>query len=373
MKVKNEKWLKRKLERLQLSSYTFGETVKSVAQKFGINPLEIAKLDLNENFFIPKDKLLGFMKEVMEEFDPRIYPQEEDYELKEKLSDYLHIPTNCIVIGNGSDELLEIIARLFLEKKDKVLSISPTFSMYKHSVSLQGAEFLEAPLKEDFTLDVERILAMATPKTRILFVCSPNNPTANQFKIDDVRFLIEEFPGIVVVDEAYVEFAEYSTIPLLDKFENLIILRTFSKAFGLAGLRLGYGVTNPDLAMTLSKKAGLPYPVSSIALRMGLKLLANIDVVENAVKQTKVEREKLIKELNEVSGVKAFDSQTNFVLFHTGRRSNEVYEGLLRRGVLVKNLGNILHLNNCFRTTVGLSEMNAKLLKALKEICDKNG
>jgi histidinol-phosphate aminotransferase len=369
LKFKDEKGFKEKLERLQLTGYTIGETVKSVAQRFGINPLEVVKLDANENFFIPRKSLIELMREVIEEFDPRIYPQEEECDLKEKLSGYLHVPASHIAIGNGSDELLDVFARLFLERGDQALSISPTFSMYKHSVSLQRAEILEVPLKRDFTLDTERIIAMITSKTRIVFLCSPNNPTANQFKIDEVRFLIEEFPGIVVVDEAYAEFAGYSIASLLNKFENLIVLRTFSKAFGLAGLRLGYCLTNSDLATTLSKKAGLPYPASSIALRAGLKLLTNIGIVENAVKQTKVERAKLITKLNEVGGVKTFDSQTNFVLFQTGKRSDEVYQGLLRRGVLVKNLGNILHLNNCFRTTVGLPEMNAKLLKALQEIC----
>lgn len=369
MKAQGEKWLKRKLEKMQLlESYTVEETAESVARQFGISPLEIIKLDCNENFFIPMDRLLGVMKEVMEDCDPRIYPPEE-YKLKEKISDYLNVPTDRIIIGNGSDELIERIALLLLEKGDQALSITPTFPMYKHVTSLLGAKYLEVPLQKDFTLDTERISAVITPKTRLLFLCSPNNPTANQFGIDVIQFLLEEFPGVVIIDEAYVEFAEYSVVSLSDKFENLIVLRTFSKAFGLAGLRLGYSMANSDLATTLSKKAPQPYPVNSIALKMGLKLLANIDTVEKAVKQLKVERATLIKELNKINGVKAFDSQTNFVLFQTNKQRNEVYQGLLSRGILVRNLGKILHLNDCFRTTVGLPQMNAKLLKALREIC----
>ena len=369
MKAQGKKWFKRKLKRMQLlDSYAVEETVESVAERFGISPLEIVKLNSNENFFIPKDRLLAFLKEVTEEYDPRIYPQEE-YKLKEKLGDYLNVPADRIIIGNGGDELIERITRLFLKKGDQVLSVTPTFSFYKHCASLLGAKYLEAPLKKDFALDTEQILAMITPKTRLLFLCSPNNPTANQFGIDKIKFLVEEFPGLVIVDEAYVEFAEYSVTPLLDKFENLIILRTFSKSFGLAGLRLGYAAANSDVATTLSKKAQQPYPVNSIALRMGLKLLANIDIMKKAIEQLKVERETLIKKLNEIDGVKAFDSQTNFVLFQTSKQSSEVYQGLLSRGVFVKNLGRILHLQNCFRTTVGLPKMNAKLLKALKEIC----
>jgi histidinol-phosphate aminotransferase len=363
-------WFKRKPERMRLlNDYVIEETVESVAQRFGISPLEIVKLNSNENFFIPKDRLLALMKEVAVECDPRIYPLEEEYNLREKLGDYLNIPIDRIIIGNGSDDLIELIALLFLERGDQAISISPTFSLYKQSVSILGAKYVEVPLKKDFSIDTERIFTIITPKTRLLFLCSPNNPTANQFRIDEIQFLVEEFPGVVVVDEAYVEFAEYSLTPLLDKFENLIVLRTFSKAFGLAGLRLGYALANSDLATTLSKKVQLPYPVSSVALRMGLKLLANIDIVEKAVKQLKVERWTLIKELNKVNGVKAFDSQTNFVLFQMDKRRNEIFQGLLSRGILIKKLGKILHLNNCFRTTVGLPKMNAKLLEALEDIC----
>jgi histidinol-phosphate aminotransferase len=369
LKTQGKKWFKRKLKKMQLlDTYTVEETVESVAQRFGISPADIIKLNSNENFFIPKDRLLEFLKEVTEEYDPRIYPQEE-YKIKEKLGDYLNVPKDRIIIGNGGDELIERIMRFFLEKGDQTLSVTPTFAFYKHCVSLLGAKYLEVPLKKDFAPDTERILATITPKMRLLFLCSPNNPTANQFRIDEIKLLVEEFPGLVLIDEAYAEFAEYSVMPLLDKFENLIVLRTFSKAFGLAGLRLGYGAANPDVATALSKKAQQPYPVNSIALRIGLKLLENIDIMKKAWKQLKVERGTLIKELNKINGVKAFDSQANFVLFQTSKQSSEVYQSLLSRGVFVKNLGRVLNLQNCFRTTVGLPQMNAKLLKALKEIC----
>ena len=368
MKIQGEEWLRRKLEAVQLSGYVFGDSVKSVEQRFGIKRSEILKLDSNENFFIPKDKLAEFIIEVVENFDPRLYPQEEEQELREKLSAYLGVSADCITVGSGSDELMERITRLFLESGEQALSISPTFSMYRHAVNLQKAELLEVPLREDFSLDVNGLLAKATQKTRILFLCSPNNPTANQFKIDEIECLVEAFPGIVVVDEAYVEFAGNSIVQLTAKFENLLILRTFSKAFGLASLRLGYCVASTEIVGTLSKKVGLPYPVNSIALRVGVKILENRGIVENAINKMRVEREKLVNALNSIMGVKAFDSQTNFVLFRTDKPSTEVYQELLKRGIIVKNLGSILKFNNCFRATVGLPEMNARLIEALKEI-----
>jgi len=352
-----------------LRGYTSGETFRRAARRLGIKPSEIIKLNSNENFFIPKEKLTALLKEVVEESDPRIYPQEEELEAKNALGEYLGVPPECILLGNGSDPLIDFVARLFLERGDESLSIAPTFSLYKHIVTLWGAKYLEVPLKENFSLDITNILANVTPKTKIFFLCSPNNPTANQFKMEEILSLVEGFPGLVALDEAYVEFANYSTVGLVEKFENLIVFRTFSKAFGLAGLRLGYAVSNSDLALTLSKKAQLPYVVNSIALKMGLKLLANIEIMKKAVKKLKRERGRLIEKLNKIDEIKALDSQTNFVLFQTNKGSDETFEALLNREVLVRNVGNVLSLGECLRTTVGLPEMNEKLLAALEQFC----
>ncbi len=348
-----------------LNGYAIGETVESLARRLEMKPSEIVKLNANENFFIPKETLVNLLMEVVEAYDPRVYPQEEEIELKKALGKYFSLSPEHIIIGAGSDQIIDLITRLFLGKSNEVLSITPTFSIYKHSASLQGARYINVPLKDDFSLDIEEISSKTTTKTRLFFICSPNNPTANQFSIEEVRSLIECFPGLVAVDEAYVEFADYSTARWIEKHENLIVLRTFSKAFSLAGLRLGYAVSNPELTMTLSRKIQLPYSVNSIALRMGLKLLENMEVVHKAVERLKRERVRLIRRLNEIKGVAAFDSQTNFVLFQTKKPSNEVFQSLLKQGILVKNVGKILHLYECLRTTVGLPEMNNKLLTAL--------
>ncbi|MCS7114693.1 MAG: histidinol-phosphate transaminase [Nitrososphaerota archaeon] len=372
MKVRDAEWFRRKIEAVQPIGYVFGDTVKSVELRFGVERSKIVKLDANENFFIPREKLVEIIVESMEEVDPRLYPQEELMELRERLSAYVKVPADFIAIGNGSDELMERVARLFLESGEQALTFSPTFSMYRHAVCLQKAELLEVPLKEDFSLDAENLLSKTSPKTRVLFLCSPNNPTANQFKTEELEYLIEKFPGIVVVDEAYVEFAGDSIVQLTKKFENLIVLRTFSKAFGLAGLRLGYCVADAEIAGTLSKNVGLPYPVNTIAIRVGAKILEKKYFMEKAVEQLKAEREKLVRALNGVEGVKAFESQTNFLLFKTEKPSAEVYHGLLERGIVVRNLGTILKFNNCFRATVGLPSMNVRLVEALREICALN-
>jgi len=369
MSARCKKWLEKKLETLQtLETYSLERTNESIAKQLGISPADIVKLNYNENLFMPREKLVELMKEVAEECDVRIYPQEEESKLREKLSSYIKTPKEGIVVGNASDELIDRITRLFVEKGDSAVSVMPTFPVLSFCVKRQGAEYVAVPLLKDFGLDVEQLLGTFSPKTSLLYLCSPNSPTANQFKKDEIEKLIEEFPGMVLLDEAYAEYADYSMVSLVNKYENLIILRTFSKAFGLAGLRLGYAVANDRLAKILNEKMPLPFPVSVVTLSMGRKLLENIEVVEKAVKELKSERRKLIKSLNEINGVEAFDSKTNFVLYNTVKPSEDVYQSLLKQGIVIKNLGKILQFENCLRTTVGLPQMNAKLLEALKKI-----
>jgi histidinol-phosphate aminotransferase len=220
----------------------------------------------------------------------------------------------------------------------------------------------------NFQLDVEAMLNLFSDKTRLLYLCSPNNPTSNQMKPEDIERLAKAFPGVVIVDEAYGEFADSSFVPRIREFPNMIILRTFSKAFGLAMLRLGYAVANPELAAVLRDKAPLPYPVSGFTIRMGIKMLDNRDIMREAVGALVTERGKLIKQLNEINGVEAFPSQADFILLNTTTPADEVYRKLLGKGIMLKKWGKLLQYDNCFRATVGLPEMNRKLIVALNEI-----
>ncbi|MEM2537550.1 MAG: histidinol-phosphate transaminase [Candidatus Bathyarchaeia archaeon] len=351
-------------------NHAFKEPYKCIERLSDYENQKVAKLNLNENLFVSREKLLELITEALADLDPRLYPQDEEERLREKIGEYVGFPADNIVVGNGSDELLERIAHLFLEKGEKAITISPTFSMYRFAVSLQRAKLVEVPLKEDFSLDVDGLLSNVTPKTKVLFLCSPNNPTANQFGIDEIRFLSESFPGVVVVDEAYVEFADYSAASLVRKYENLIVIRTFSKAFGLAGLRLGYCIANVEVAKAISECVSPPFSVNTVSLKVGAKVLENkATIFEEAIREVRAERGRLVKTLNSINGVKAFDSKANFVLFKTEKPLDTVYNSLLQRGVLVRKIGNIIGFQNCFRATVGLPWMNAKLIEALKEIC----
>jgi histidinol-phosphate aminotransferase len=364
-----KKWIKQKLEKLQaIDCYFAGATPETVAKQLGVTTKQIIKLDFNENLFMPRVKQAKLVKELAEEIDLRIYPEDEEAKLREKLTSYMKVQKDFLVVGNASDELIDRIIRLFVEKGDIAVSFTPTFSVPRLCVKRQEGEYIQVPLLSNLQLDVKGMLSKFSDKTRLLYLCSPNSPTATQYKAEDIEALAKAFPGIVILDEAYGEFADYSFVPRIREFENMIILRTFSKAFGLAALRLGYAVANPELAKILTEKTPLPYPVSSFTLRMGAKMLDNVDLMMESVRQVKSERAKLIKALNEIEGVQAFDSQANFVLMNTQKPCDIVNQKLLWKGIMVKKWGKILKYENCFRVTVGLPEMNAKLVEALKEI-----
>ncbi|MFB0503275.1 MAG: histidinol-phosphate transaminase [Candidatus Bathyarchaeia archaeon] len=362
MKTRDRSWLKQILKEAQnLSIYDVGETIEGLAGRLDRDPSEILKLNSNENFFVPRELLRILLNEVNEEIDPRVYPRDEKTEFREALSKYVKVSPDQIIIGTGSDQLIDLISRAFLKRGDLALIVTPTFSMYERCVRTMGADLISVPLRKDFSLDVENVLKKGSD-AKLLFLCSPNNPTANQFEIEKIRRLIDQFDGLVVVDEAYAEFAEKAIIPLVDEFENLFVLRTFSKAFGVAGLRLGYGVSSGDLASTISQRFQMPYAATLIALKMGVKLLERIDAFRDAIVELKAEREIMIKRLNGMKGVNAFDSQANFVLVELERSSAEVYRTLLNRGIIVRDLGRILHLENCLRVTVTPPEMTDRFI-----------
>ncbi len=369
MSASYRKWLKDKLAKLQaIDCYSAGATPETVAKQIGVSPNEIVKLNFNESLFVDRAKQAKLMKDLADELDLRLYPEDEVPKFLAKLSGYIGAAEECLAVGNGSDELIDRIVRLFLGKGEAMLSFAPTFSIPRLCVKRQESEYVTVPLQDDLQLDVKGMLSKFSDKTRLLYLCSPNNPTAVQFKMKDVEALAKAFPGIVILDEAYGEFADYSFVPRIKEFKNMIILRTFSKAFGLAALRLGYAVANPELAKILAEKSPLPYPVSGFTLRMGGKMLDNIDLMKKSARALKTERGKLIKALNKIKGVQAFDSQADFLLVNTQKPADEVNEKLLKRGIMLKKWGRILQYENCFRVTVGLPEMNVKLVEALKKI-----
>jgi histidinol-phosphate aminotransferase len=267
------------------------------------------------------------------------------------------------MITAGGDQLIELLFSL-LNSGDKVTAVSPTFSMYPRAAKQRKVELVEAQLTPDFMLDLEKTLKLAEG-SELLIVCNPNNPTGNQFKEEDIIRLIEGFDGFVLLDEAYQEYSEYNMANKIEAYPNLIILRTFSKAYGLAGLRLGYCIASGDLVEVLRERYMMPYPVSNLVMNAGIKILDNYQTVMSTVLEAKKERTWLTEELGKLSGVKAFDSEACFVLFKTETPTQTVYDTLLSKGVIIsrQNVFNEEYL----RVTVAPRFMGERFIEALKE------
>src|SRR4030043_1693645 len=209
-----KKWLKQKFEKLQaIECYSAGATVETVAKQLGVSTKQIIKLDFNENLFMTRVKQAKFVKELAEEIDLRLYPEDEEAKLREKLVGYVKVPKEFLVVGNASDELIDRIIRLFVEKGDIAVSFTPTFSIPRLCVKRQEGEYVAVSLQKNLQLDVRGMLSKFSDKTKLLYLCSPNSPTATQYKAEDIEALAKAFPGIVILDEAYGEFADYSFVP----------------------------------------------------------------------------------------------------------------------------------------------------------------
>lgn len=348
----------------RIEAYHPSPSLDSLATSLGLSVQEILKLDANENMFLDRQFMKETLVEVAYETDPRLYPQREEENLKQRLAKLNDIKPSQIVVSVGGDHAIEILFSL-LQRGDLVTAVSPTFSMYPRAALQRDLKYREASLKPDFSLNIEKTLKIANGSS-ILVICNPNNPTGNQFPRDDVLELVDSFGGLVLVDEAYQEYANYSLVKETAKYQNLVVLRTFSKAYGLAGLRLGYCVTREEFASTLRERFLMPYPVPNIVLKTGFKMLENQALIHKTVEKSKVERKWLIDELNKLKGVEAYPSDTNFILFKTNKPYEDVYMALLRSGIFVRKIGNVLGRENCLRVTVAPRPMLERFLTALE-------
>lgn len=320
-------------------------------------------LDANENAFgAPFGKIEGV--------DPSRYPDPLSDSLRQKLAKYVGVCQSQILVGNGSDEIIWLLLFAFVERTDNIVVMDPTFSMYRVFADLIGAGVKKVSLEEDYSLDPKKILKAVSAKTKIIFLCSPNNPTGQTLPIKDIEEIAKKSKKIVVVDEAYIEFCpEKSAKKLLKKYPNLIILRTFSKAWGLAGLRVGYGISSEEIIEVLAKVRA-PYSVDVLSAKLAEKALLGASKMKAAVKKLLAEKEKLTEDFWKL-GLITFPSDANFLLirFDKGHQVSKVCKGLRDKfGIIVRDFSDKLGLKNCVRISVGTEGENRKLLKALKEM-----
>ena len=325
------------------------------------------KLDSNENLAIQKEFSLDLINQTREKLDVREYPLGGTERLVEALSDYIKIPSEMICVGNGSDQIIDLLLTNFASKETTVLTSDPTFGFFEERCKLYSVPTIKIPFTDNMTLDLDKFLSNAK-KAEILYLDSPNNPTGFQFTRNQLEQLINEFEGLVIIDEAYVEFADYSVVDLAPKKDNLIVLRTLSKAFGLAGLRVGYFVANKKIADVFTKAIQYPYPLNTIAIEAGILALQKSKYVSEIANLVKKERTRLIEKLRNMEVFEVFDSTANFVLFSAHGAGLRMYKALIEQGILVKNLGKIGNQEGCLRVTVGSEEMNSKFLSAIRDL-----
>jgi histidinol-phosphate aminotransferase len=295
------------------------------------------------------------------------YPDPIQKELRARLAQILKLKSGNVFVGNGSDEAIDILIRIFCDPgKDSITSIYPSYGMYEVLANTNDVEFRKVSLNKDFSLDSESLLETAQG-SKIIFLCSPNNPTGNILARESVRHILEEFNGIVVVDEAYIDFSrEESWCRKLGDFRNLVVLRTLSKAYGLAGIRLGMALASMDI-IDLMLKIKYPYNVNILTLNKAMKDLADPSIFKQYLEHILRERNKLIAALTEISCIrKVFPTEANFILVKT-INAKKIYHYLVSKGIVVRDRSDVHLCEECLRITVGSTAENDKLLKFLKE------
>ena len=324
------------------------------------------KIDQNENpFDLPeeiKEEVLAFARDRIWSRYPDFVPED----LHEKLAEHLGWTSSGVLVGNGSNELIQATLMVTARPGARVVIPTPTFTVYRLMATVLGAETVEVYLNEDYTFDVEA-LREAARDADVLIVCSPNNPTGCVLSNEDLRSILEVTDALVVVDEAYHEFWGETCMGMMPEYRNLIVLRTFSKAFGLAGLRVGCLAAHPEVAAEISK-GKLPYNLNFFSQAAAMAALENTQVLQEQAEYIKAQRELVYRRMQEIDGVTVYPSRANFLLFETERSPGEVFGGLLTDGVLIRDVSRYPMLSKALRVSIGTAEENERFLEGLERV-----
>ncbi|MEX0681872.1 MAG: histidinol-phosphate transaminase [Dehalococcoidia bacterium] len=346
-----------------LPGYLPVEFVEVIAGELGVDPSEISKLDGNENPYGASPKVaaaLGRYKRY------HVYPDPAQMALREAVGRYVGADPEQIIFGSGSDEMLGMMATLFLNPGDGILNATPTFGMYEFLANIHNARLVSVPRREDFTLDLPAMERALDDGAKLLFLASPNNPTGNPLPRPDLEALLGH-DAVIVVDEAYAEFEGVSAVELLPDHDNLIVIRTFSKWAGLAGMRAGYAVV-PKSMVEVVWRAKVPYNLGVASEQAILASLEDTEALRANVRLIIAERERMMAKLSEVPWLRPYPSVANFILCEVrGITAKEVRYGLRERGILVRYYDQP-GLRNCVRISVGLARDTDRVVKALSEI-----
>jgi len=343
--------------------YTASTSPETLEGKVEVSVERIIKLDANENPYGCSPRVNQALATCP---SLSIYPDSGQTELRKLLAGYAGVTAETIVASGGSNQLIDLIIRLFVAPGDEVINLIPTFDMFRFSIQIHGGTLVEVPRDENFAVNIKAVKAAISKKTKMIFLANPNSPTGNLTPRSDILEILDM--GLpVVVDEAYYEFSGETVVPLLSQYENLMVLRTFSKWAGLAGLRIGYGIFPPKIADYLLN-IKIPYSVSMAAVVAVKESLNDIDYLLDRVKAIVAERERLFAELNKLTFLKPFPSRANFIFCSVlNGNASELHQKLQNKGILVRYFDKLL-LQNAIRISVGRPEHTDALIKALRKI-----
>lgn len=334
------------------------------------DPGNMIKLDAMENPYHWPEEMMNEWFDVLKNVELNRYPDPSAKKLTEQLRIAMQVPEDAgIILGNGSDELIQMIAMAMSGDEKSILSVEPGFVMYRMIATFAGMEYIGVPLNEDFSLNETAVLnAIDVNEPAIIFIAYPNNPTGNLFDRETLIKIIQAAPGVVIIDEAYHAFAGDSFMPLVSEYPNLLVMRTVSK-MGLAGLRLGLLAGNPEWLHEFDK-VRLPYNINILTQASAEFAMKHLPVLDKQTQQICDDRELLFEQLNKIEGLQVFPSKANFILIRVKENQAEkIFTELKEKGVLIKNLNPAGgHLKDCLRITVGKPEENKKLLDVLSLI-----
>ena len=321
------------------------------------------RLDTNTNVLGANPAAKKFIEE--QKIDLNEYPGTYSDNLRRALASLYKLDMDNFIVGCGSDEMLDVSFKTFTEWGDECLVPYPSYSLYDYFVQMNGGKVVFSELTENFQLDVDDIVSS---KAKIVILATPNNPTGNSFRKKDIEEVLAKFGGIVIVDEAYGEYAESSMIPIVNEFDNMVVMRTFSKAYAMAALRIGYAVANKDVA-DMMNAVKIPYSLNALSEEAAIAAVKDQDFIKRSVDMVRKERPKLSAGLSRL-GFKPFPSDSNFILARSPIDHTAYISALKEKGILIRDFGSKRRMENCVRFTVGTEEMNNELLSKTAKILE---
>lgn len=365
MKIRNEV--------KELDPYVPGKSQDEIAEKFNLNKKDIIKLGSNENPWGPSKKAINGIKEELKNINR--YPESDLSQLKDEIASYSHVNSNEVIVGgDGADEIIDILAKVFIDPGDEFIVPIPTYMYYEYLFKPYGAVpvYGKWDLKNN-KLDVDSVLNSISEKTKVIFLCSPNNPTGTLIPKEDIITISKATDAIIVVDEAYFEYSKVNNVDLINKYPNIFIMRTMSKVLGLAGMRIGYGLANSEIIEYMHRVKPV-FSLTRLSYISAINTLKDKDYIEKSIEDGIKSREFLFKELSKIKSLNVFKSYSNYILIgieKTGLKAKDLTKKLMMNGIIVRDCTSFKGLDDYWiRVSIGTMEENEKFIKILNNLLE---